>query len=350
MRSCAFKNKQSGELEQRTLQQGLKLEGTAKHFVKLRSHITGLEYLLRSEDLCRDGLYLELGAFKYQVLTDITELYDEDGLLEQLCQEHDLSLAGGIPSIADAKEDLIYAPLFTALDALLTDKPADDPETTDKQLQAAIQTFAELSLTTVPDLEAVSEEDIQSLFSDLPAGEKANYEALVPQVVPALALWQFLKDLSETANTDDDALAENLRLSRYLELRKGAITSGLFELMVAGHLASTAKNLLDSLQEETDLQSYLLVNEYEGVHYFNQERYRLLAVGFGFIDGSSADAEREDDSPLVTLFKAEMASGYQLERLTEQQQDAGVDEAAESDTASDTDVTETESETTRDKQ
>jgi glycosidase len=341
--SCAFKNKQSGELEQRTLQQGLRLEGTAKHFVKLRSHIAGLEYLLPSEDLCRDGLYLELGAFKYVVLTDITELYDDDGFLEQLSQQHDLSLVGGVPSIADAKNDLEYAPLFAALDAVLVN--SSDPEATETQFQTALETFAKLSVTRLPVVEGISDEDIQSLVSELPASEQANYLALVPQVVPAVTLWQLATTLGTVANTDDDDLVKVLRLARYLELRHGTTTSRLFELMLAGHFTSAAIDLLTALQTETDLQRFLLVNEYDGVDYFNQERYRLLAVGFGLFGSVSADDEAEAESSLLSLFEAEMASGYQLERLTEQKDDTDTDKDAKSETASDS-ISETAPDTT----
>jgi glycosidase len=310
--SCAFKDKQTGKLVQRTLQEGLRLKGTPKHFVSLRDHIAGLEYLLRSDDLCRDGLQVQLGAFKYRVFTDIRELYDADGQLAQLYQTHDLTFTGGVPNLAEAKADLVYAPLYEALDAWLSGAPADLSAAAE-QLQAALLTFAELTDSTVPEREPVAAADVEALLGGLPMEEQDTFRGLVPQVMPAVQLWCWLTQLTDVAEGAATELAERLRLARYLELRHGAI-GALFDLLLSCTPAS-ATDLFSRVQTDGTFQAYLRVNVYQGVRYFNQERYRLLALAYSLGAALAAETPKETASLLRTLFEAERSSGYQLDKL-----------------------------------
>lgn len=309
--SCAFKDKQTGELVQRTLQEGLRLKGTPKHFVILRDHIAGLEHLLPSEALCRDGLTVRLGAYKYRVFVDIEELYDDDGLLAELCRTHDLSLAGGVPSIAEAKADLIYAPLYQALDAWLDAAP-QEASAAAEQLQGALATFAELTDSALPEREPLSAADLDALLGVLPQEARGAFGELVPQVMPAVRLWRWLRQLTEVAAADVTGLAARLRLARYLELRHGALIGALFDRLLSCTPVS-ATDLFSRVQTDSALQAYLLVNVYQGVRYFNQERYRLLALAYSL--GSVSKAPPEAASLLAMLLAAERSSGYQLDKL-----------------------------------
>ena len=122
-RSTAFKDKGSGELRQRDLNEGLGVHGGDEHFVVLREHISGLEYLKRSRDLQNEGLYVELEAFKYRVYLDVREVYDADGRYAQL---HAMLGSRGVPSVEDALQDLRYAPVYAALNELLEKQTEDE--------------------------------------------------------------------------------------------------------------------------------------------------------------------------------------------------------------------------------
>ena len=46
------------------------------YFCIFRDNVTGLEYIRSSEELCKRGLYVELGAYKYHVFIDFREVRD----------------------------------------------------------------------------------------------------------------------------------------------------------------------------------------------------------------------------------------------------------------------------------
>ena len=66
----------SRKLIQKTLGEGLELHSNEDYFCIFQDHVTGLEYIRSSKELCEKGLYVELGAYKYQVFIDFREVRD----------------------------------------------------------------------------------------------------------------------------------------------------------------------------------------------------------------------------------------------------------------------------------
>ncbi|MDQ3459154.1 MAG: alpha-amylase family glycosyl hydrolase, partial [Deinococcota bacterium] len=104
----AVKSAEGKALERRSLAEGLALGGDER-FVICRDGIGGLEYLRSAGGLRRDGLYLELGAFKYAVFMDFREVEGEDyGRLM-------VRLGGrGVASVDREKRALAVEPLVQA--------------------------------------------------------------------------------------------------------------------------------------------------------------------------------------------------------------------------------------------
>ncbi len=96
------------QLDRKTLGEALGLNGDNAHFCIWRDHVAGLEYLKSSRELCEQGLYVDLGAFKCMVYLDIREVADDaEGHYAQLAA----SLTGrGVPSIAEALAALLRPP------------------------------------------------------------------------------------------------------------------------------------------------------------------------------------------------------------------------------------------------
>ncbi|MFC2030386.1 alpha-amylase family glycosyl hydrolase [Chloroflexota bacterium] len=65
-------------LVQKTLGEGLGLCNDEGTFCLFRDHVTGLEYIRNSRDLCQNGLYVELEAYKCQVFLDFREVQDNE--------------------------------------------------------------------------------------------------------------------------------------------------------------------------------------------------------------------------------------------------------------------------------
>ena len=95
-------------LIQRTLGEGLGLHTDPHYFTIFREQVAGLEYIRNSQKLYDEGLYAELGAFKYVVYLDFREVEDDaEGHYAQLAAR----LAGrGVPSIEDALREMLAPP------------------------------------------------------------------------------------------------------------------------------------------------------------------------------------------------------------------------------------------------
>ena len=104
------------QLIQRSLGEGLGLHPDGDWYVLLREQRSGLEFLRRSADLCRDGLYVELHAYGCQVFLDIKEV--EDGPSGQLRRLAERLNGAGVPSISAALRDMQLQPLHDAIRGL----------------------------------------------------------------------------------------------------------------------------------------------------------------------------------------------------------------------------------------
>ncbi|MGI4827420.1 MAG: alpha-amylase family glycosyl hydrolase [Janthinobacterium lividum] len=114
--SAASMDKGSGELRQRTLEQGLALPHDDA-IVTFRDHARGLEYLRRSSDLRDNGLTMELRGYQYAVLLHWKDLRSTaEQPWDRLC---DALNGQGVPSIDQALAKLRFQPLHAALRRLL---------------------------------------------------------------------------------------------------------------------------------------------------------------------------------------------------------------------------------------
>ncbi len=99
-----------GHLVQKTLGESLGLHDQPEAFCLFRDHISGLEYIRSSAEMCRQGLYVELGAYKYQVFLDFREVWDDETRRYANLAAH---LNGrGVPSVAEAAAELALWPIL----------------------------------------------------------------------------------------------------------------------------------------------------------------------------------------------------------------------------------------------
>jgi glycosidase len=101
---------------QKSIGEGLGLHPEGDWWTLLREQRSGLEFLRRSSDLCRDGMYVELHAYGCQVFLDIHEV--EDGPSGQLARLAERLNGAGVPSVAAAMRDLQLQPLHDAIRGL----------------------------------------------------------------------------------------------------------------------------------------------------------------------------------------------------------------------------------------
>ncbi len=117
--SVAYSIERKGgrELNQKDLGEGLRLHNDPAYFCIFKDHVSGLEYIRNSKELCEKGLYVELGAYKYHVFLDFREI--RDNLWGHYAQIESLLNGRGVPSIEEAFKEILLYPLHHALEELI---------------------------------------------------------------------------------------------------------------------------------------------------------------------------------------------------------------------------------------
>jgi hypothetical protein len=96
-------------LVQKSLGEGLGLSDQQDHFYIFRDHLTGREYLRSGRDLCENGLYVELEAYKCHVFLDWREVQDNEW--HQYAHLADYLGGRGVPSIEEALREVFLQPI-----------------------------------------------------------------------------------------------------------------------------------------------------------------------------------------------------------------------------------------------
>ncbi len=118
--SVGFAEKLDGgerRIVRRTLADGLGLSGAGDRWLVMREQCAGLEYLRNSAEVARDGLFVDLHAYEYQVFLDLREVADgPSGQHRRLAERLN---GAGVPSIDEALRELVLEPVHMPLRRLL---------------------------------------------------------------------------------------------------------------------------------------------------------------------------------------------------------------------------------------
>ena len=304
-RSTAIRDKASNRLFHRDIHEGLKIHGDEKHFVILRDHIAGLDFMRQSRDVQRRGLYFELEAFKYRIITDIQEVYDADGTLQAL---YDQIGWQGVPNIQDAKEDLRLMPLHLAFRQFLQLPKGSSDQAITKAYQEILMQAKEYGLTLKAAAESKAIAEVVQLFKALDTYPEADLqpfalgENLRSQNLMLIALMPLGSQWLETWRlfrlVDGDVLSLTLK-------HKNLFTS-----------KATAPSILSKLIADPKVKQYLRVNHWQGKTYFNQEGYHSLLGSLLAAVWLESASEPTNLQTFVSGFaEAEIKSGYELGKL-----------------------------------
>jgi glycosidase len=206
-------------LVSRSVGEGLGLHAEPGWFTLMREHRSGLEFVRRSDELCRDGFYAQLHAYGCQVFTDIHEVADgPSGQMARLC---DRLGGGGVPSVAAALRDLQLAPLHDAVRSLAADGALRELVRGGAAMaRAAIPAGTELLDLGLrgPRIKAVAPSDAGSgtgagraaeAISAAPAGEPAAPAKAAAEPVPTTAeLTKLLEVVTTAVSRATSAAAE----------------------------------------------------------------------------------------------------------------------------------------------
>jgi hypothetical protein len=102
-------NGDNRQLVRRELSQALDLNPGDDHYSIFRDQISGLEYIRSNRDLAENGLYLEMGAYKYHVFMDFRQVQDNEW--HQYGQLAAYLDGRGVPSIDETLKEIVLQPV-----------------------------------------------------------------------------------------------------------------------------------------------------------------------------------------------------------------------------------------------
>ncbi|MFP4439038.1 MAG: alpha-amylase family glycosyl hydrolase [Chloroflexaceae bacterium] len=159
----AVKNNGDRHITQRSIGEGLALNGDGAHYVIFRDYISGLEYIRNSKDLCEQGLYVELDAYQHHVFMDFREVRDN----EWSHYYHIMTMLNGrgVPSVEETLKEVFLQPVREPFKALvnpevfrrLIDAPVREPgkeldtallEEVDQKFRTLLSAIKEFTNTT----------------------------------------------------------------------------------------------------------------------------------------------------------------------------------------------------------
>ncbi len=117
--SVAFPTDEGGQrkLIQKELGEALGLHREKDYFLIFRDHVSGLEYIRRSQELHEKGLYVELGAYQYHVFLNLREVRDNEW--HHYARLHDFLGGKGVPDLHETLRELLLQPLHQAFRELV---------------------------------------------------------------------------------------------------------------------------------------------------------------------------------------------------------------------------------------
>ncbi len=114
---------QERRLVQKALGDGLDLPQGESFYCIFRDYISGLEYIQRCQALWERGMYIELGAYKYQVFLDFRIVEDSD--TQQYARLAESLKGQGVPGINEALQELHLQPIHQPFAKLFNAKMLD---------------------------------------------------------------------------------------------------------------------------------------------------------------------------------------------------------------------------------
>jgi hypothetical protein len=360
----------SKAIANRTLGEALGLHQGERHFTIFRDSLTGLEYIRRSKELCEQGLYVELGAYKRQVFLDFREVSDDEWNRYGHVTAY---LNGrGVPSVETVMLEILLQPihrpfmelvnadLFRRLVRGRVTKVGAAPK---KGLLNELEGKAGVLLRAIREFTggqgdevAIAREIRDRLAAALRLTVLADGEVGAflrsgldddPAKWAVLFGWLFVHDLGKVVAAVG---FEEVSRSWFDEWQLGRMLAGVlrdFELdeQAADYAVTVVKLLtthqrwfesggrdrsyevLSSLFRDTDVQRALQVNRYQGILWFNSEAFeQLLWWMFVIATVTCSAVSPEQPAPQILtcwetvrkLQQASEASGYQVEKLLEE--------------------------------
>lgn len=362
--SAAFRDKAKDQLLQTKLAAALGLKDHKDTFTIFRDHISGLEYIRSNRDLHENGLFIELGAYKYHIFLDFRQVDDNEW--GQYAQLHEYLKSRGVPDMEEAMKEILLQPLHYPFRELVnrsmfewllenrfhvdTFKRSNVQTIVDEVEQKMIRLLGEIEGMIEADADKVTLaiEICQKLESALGLAEIPKQisatkgvalDSILAWFEPSeedtafwgtLFGWLFTHNLGKVSDEDEFAEVGRSWLDDWLlakiiqqtledlELESSTVDEAVagIKIMVAHQDWSKsvssgteqASKILQTWLRDDDVQRFLRINRYQGILWFNKEAFDqllrwMLAIDIVIIMSDSALSEKKKAKGLQTSFE-----------------------------------------------
>jgi hypothetical protein len=257
--------------------------GGSSSFLAFREARSGLEYLRPAGEVRDRGLFVELDAYRCLVFGSFRQLHDTaDAPWSRLAASLD---GRGVPSLDEALSDLRLAPVHEAVAALVA--PGMAPDEIERRRDELF--------------------DLVGVHDDSPA-DRRSATRLPDGLDPAVRAAVLLRPV-------DRPIFDRFRLGVALG-RAGLNDSDVRRARIAlelGHPAEVRSpaRLAEAWLSDGDVRSFLGINEWDGVEWFNREAFAdLLSIAAGL---DRADGARRPSPVIGRLRRAAETAAYRVD-------------------------------------
>jgi len=367
---------------QKTLGEGLALTDQQDYYCIFKDIISGLEYIRDCHDIFEHGLYVELEAFKYHVFSEFREVRDNEW--RQYSQIASYLNGRGVPNIEETMKEIFLAPIhipfksianaaifremFNARsmsqrdildEALLADmgKKMMSLLTEIKNYSGGKSDEKQLTAEWLHELKGIlSLAMMEQLYPSIKSSElkhmakyiKANSSELTPMWAWLFG-WHVVHALGKIVTTFqyeqqsrswvDELLLGKILTSVYQDLGltepQNLSTMNLIKVLTTHQnwnsfdaiQGNPADQVLQSLLRDHEVQTFIGMNRYEGILWFNKETFEILLDGLMIIslvsiindsrlnNRAALKRIRQMNSIFQRIRDAEKASDYKIEQL-----------------------------------
>ena len=348
-----------------SLGDALALDRNGGPFIVFQDHITGLEYIRRTNNFFENGLYVELGAFRYHLFWNFRQVAED-----QNCRTlHDMLNGRGVPSVDSALKELILKPVLDPfyhlvqpqfiqkiLDAMIHNHPLDqdimdDLETRISEFYTAVHShirgkgdinqvtkhaFLCASYSFSPLLRSKAQCESMEQFRPRSKHEwlavwgwallhaagflsgETDAGMISRSWIDELLFGKVYQQVCEALGLDEQARWEAVALMKILVRQ-------FIQLDGSKKSSEQAVTWCRDLFEDSEVQQFIQVHRYQEILYFNQERFEMLLHGVFytiFVQNAFPSEKRNRliknlTAMLKFIRKAEKASGYRVDRFME---------------------------------
>ncbi len=327
--------------------EALQIKSAQSYFYSCKDQRTGLEYLLCGKDVSESGLYFSLNGYEYKALINFNEIFDVNGDYAKLYQ---LINGEGVASVSQKLEEMKLSPLHEALNDLFSKDTFDEftsacfkgndditiPNFLKDKIYKAENEIRELKKIEVNGEESIERiklhlTNLRTAFSFLESYGKhltknefplrdlifsvkdtAEKDTLYTYIIlncclssmntgqhigkffEELLLPKLLVEIFKEAGHNVEKIFEEASLIKALLSKKDIINSK--NIFAAGKESIFISELINN----HEISSYIQLNEFDRVIYFNKERFENLIdwifILF-FISGISSLQKTDDKAP-----------------------------------------------------